>query len=228
MSERPDERGGGAGQGSDPAVLWSGDNGTLREQSRRAVVALVRGPYLSSTRQAQLWSGLLADEQAIRSHLADMYLDLVVDVEAGVAFVRNVDDDEAGAPRVVRTAPLTFMDTAMLLHLRQVLVRESAGARAIVGEDEVAEQLSVYRSATTTDPAGFAKRVRASWRKLVDYGLLQATTTEDRWEISPVLRLVFGAEQVAAVQREYTRILAEPVSGAVDVEHGSTADEDEA
>lgn len=228
MSERPDGQGHAADQRSDPGVLWSGDTGTLREQSRRAVVALVRGPYLSSTRQAQLWSGLLADEQAIRSHLADMYLDLVIDIEAGVAFVRNVDDDDAGAPRVVRTAPLTFMDTAMLLHLRQVLVRESAGARAIVGEAEVAEQLSVYRSTTTTDPAGFAKRVRASWRKLVDYGLLQATTTEDRWEISPVLRLVFGAERVAAVQREYTRILAEPMQGSVDVDHGPTADQDEA
>ncbi|GIG30211.1 DUF4194 domain-containing protein [Cellulomonas marina] len=210
---------GGAGAGLDDAPrgdgLWADDTGTLREASRRALVALVRGPYLSAERQAQLWSALLVDEPAVRSRLADLFLGLVVDHEAGVAFVRNVDDDALAAPTVVRSVGLTFMDTAMLLHLRGLLVRAAGGERVIVGEDEVVEQLAVYRAATSTDAAGFAKRVRASWRKLDDYGLLQRTSSEGRWEVSPVLRLVFGAEQVAAVQGEYRRLLEGPGGASV-------------
>ncbi len=203
-----DDPGGRPADGA-PTQLWSGDTGHLREPSRRALVTLLRGPYLSAERQPQLWSAVLADEVAVRSALADLYLELVLDTDSGVAFVRNVEDEEANAPRVVRTAQLTFMDTAMLLHLRAALVRAPSGERVIVGEGEVAEQLAVFRPATSTDAAGFAGRIRASWTKLSKYGLLQSTSTEGRWEISPVLRLVFGPEQVAAVRGEYGRILQE-------------------
>lgn len=186
--------------------LWPGDTGTLREPSRRALVQLLRGPYMSADRHPAVWGALLNDEAEIRSRLADLFLDLVVDAEAQVAFVRNVVHDDTDTPKVVRTVGLTFMDTAMLLHLRQVLLRSGGGERTIVGQDEVADQLGAYRTATDADPAGFAKRINASWQKLINYGILARTSTEGRYEISPVLRLIFGADQIAAVQAEYDRL----------------------
>lgn len=190
-----------------PGELWAGDRGTLRAASRRAFVQLLRGPYLSAERNPALWAALLNDVDEVRARLADAFLDLVVDVEAQVAFVRNADADADGDwPRVVRTAPLTFLDTALLLHLRQHLLAGVTGGRVIVGQDEVADQLGVYRGADNADPAGFAKRVTASWTKFVRYGLLAPTSTEGRFEVSPVLRLVFGAEQVAALRAEYARL----------------------
>lgn len=185
--------------------LWPGDRGRLRPASRRALVQLLRGPYLSAVRHSALWSALLNDAEEIQSRLADVCLDLVLDTENQVAFVRNVDGEGAW-PRVVRTAPLTFLDTALLLHLRQQLLAGSTGSRVIVGQDEVADHLHVYRGADNADPAGFAKRIAASWSKFVRYGLLAPTSTEGRFEISPVLRLVFGAEQVAALRQEYARL----------------------
>jgi hypothetical protein len=107
--------------------LWPGDSGTLLEGSRRALVQLVRGPHLSSGRHGRLWAALLNDEAAIRSRLADLFLDLVVDRESEIAFVRNVTA-EIETPQVVRTAPLTFLDTAALLHLRQLLLRAAPGS----------------------------------------------------------------------------------------------------
>lgn len=207
----------------DGTPLWSGDPGALRASSRRALVQLLRGPYVSSTRHPGLWGAVLNDEPALRTRLADMYLELVVDLDQQVAFVRNVDVEGLDAPRVVRTAPLTFMDTAMLLHLRQQLLTASAGDRAIVGLDEVQDHLAIYRSAQDADPAGFAKRVTASWEKLKKYGLLSATTTEGRFEISPVLRLVFGPEQIAAVRAEYARLATDGPDVDVDAVR---ADED--
>lgn len=190
------------------SALWPGDTGSMRAPSRRALVQLLRGPYLSADRHGNLWGALLNDEAPIRSRLADLYLDLVVDTEAQVAFVRNVDSAVADAPRVVRTATLTFMDTAMLLHLRHQLLSAGGTERVIVGQDEVTDQLGAYRSEGNADPAGYVKRINASWTKLVKYGILAPTSTEGRFEISPVLRLVFGAEQIAAVQAEYTRLAA--------------------
>ena len=185
--------------------LWEGDVGTLREPSRRALVQLLRGPYLSARRHAHLWSALLADEEAIRASLADLFLELVADTESQVAFVRNVQAVK-DAPRVMRTATLTFLDTALLLHLRQQLLHDVHGARTIVGADEVSDQLQIYRGRDNPDQAGFSKRINSSWMKLVKFGLLAPTSTEGRFEVSPVLRLVFGPEEIAAVRAEYRRL----------------------
>lgn len=193
----------------DGTILWAGDAGGLREPSRRALVQLLRGPYVSAARHPALWGAVLNDQEQLRARLADMFLELVVDVDQEVAFIRNVDVDGLDAPRVVRTAPLTFMDTALLLHLRQQLLTGGVGERVIVGIDEVREHLAVYQPASDADHAGFAKRISASWEKLKKYGLLSTTSTEDRFEVSPVLRLVFGPEQIAAVRAEYARLASD-------------------
>ncbi|MDQ0924541.1 hypothetical protein QF038_003049 [Pseudarthrobacter sp. W1I19] len=197
-------------------ALWEGDTGTLREPSRRVLVQLLRGPYLSASRHGNLWTALLSDEDAVRSSLADLFLDLVTDHAAQVAFVRNTSAD-VDAPKVMRTATLTFLDTALLLHLRQTLLQESGGRKTIVGADEVADQLQVYRGKDNADVAGFSKRINSSWQKMVKYGLLAATSTEGRFEVSPVLRLVFGAEEIAAVQAEYRRLAAEVEPGSAEL-----------
>lgn len=207
---------GPAREGTKTAGLWDGDGGTLRETSRRALVQLLRGPYLSAVRHAHLWSALLADEDQIRSRLADLFLELVADHESQVAFVRNVQD-APNAPKVMRTTPLTFLDTAMLLHLRQQLLHDSHGTRTIVGADEVADQLQVYRGSENADPAGFAKRINSSWTKMIKFGLLAPTSTEGRFEVSPVLRLVFGPDEIAAVRAEYRRLGAPDADALPDV-----------
>lgn len=224
--------GGAAESAADDGVggegLWSGDPGTLRAPSRRALVQLLRGPYLAAGRHPQLWGALLNDESALRSRLADLFLDLVVDTEQQVAFVRNVDEDDVDTPRVVRTAPLTFMDTALLLHLRAQLLGAGPGERVIVGQDEVTDHLTVYRAAQDTDASGFVRRIAASWEKLKKYGLLQATTTEGRFEVSPVLRLVFGPEQIAAVREQYAVLAARADEGRLDpgLDAGPAPEED--
>jgi len=200
--------------------LWTGDLGLLPAASRRCLLTLIKGPYLSYARHPQQWAALKQDEPAIRSRLHDLFLDLVIDEDALVAYVRNVAAPDADAPRTVRSARLTFMDTAMLLLLRQQLVAAPPGERVIVGLDEVAEQLEVYRQGT--DPSDHRKRVNASWRKLDAYGLLQPADG-GRFEISPVLRLVLGPDEVAALRTEYRRI-AEGGDAAVHLDDETEAD----
>ncbi len=209
--------------------LWPGDTGELPEQSRRALLVLVRGPYLSRARHKNLWPALLRDESAIRRRLNDLVLDLVVDTVSEVAFVRGVSSDEAELPKAVRSAPLTFLDTALLLILRQHLLDSDGSERVIVGRDDVFEQLEVYRDAATTDTGGFARRMNASWSNMKSFGIIADSSTEDaRVEISPVLRLVFGPDEIAAVRAEFRRIASEtPALGDPEpLENGTTTSDD--
>lgn len=192
--------------------LFEGDTGRLVEGSRRALLELIRGPYLSAGQNPTVWSALRADETEIRSRLHDLYLDLVLDAEAGFAFVRNVPDvDASGLPRTIRSAPLTFLDTAMLLVLRQLLLAAHGERRVIVGKDEVFEQLAVYRT-VDRDERDFERRMNASWGKMRStLRVIHAAgrdSEEDRVELSPVLRLIVDAEQVRAIREEYAAVVA--------------------
>lgn len=194
---------------TDTAGLYPGDTGELDLDTRRALVQLLKGPLVTAEKHPEVWRTIIRDERVLRSRLADVFLDLIVDEDELLAFTRPADTGDHKTPTVLRTQRLTFMDTVMVLALRHRLLRAQPGERVIVDFDEVGGQLEVYRAATSTDPAGFRRRVNASWTKLKDYSLLVPTTTEGRMEVSPVLRQLFDADQVAAVEAEFRRIVEE-------------------
>lgn len=187
--------------GSPP--LWNGDDGELRDGTRRVLLRLIRGPYLSGAREAPAWSVLLSDESVIRSRLADLFLELVIDRNHEFAFVRNAPSDEA--PKAVRSEALTFLDTAMLLVLRQTLLSEEGAGRVIIGKSEVFEQLAVFRTGDR-DEKDFTSRLNSSWNKMQNKLRVIHALKEDRAEISPVLRLIVDADQVRAITAEYERL----------------------
>ncbi|MFE7508330.1 DUF4194 domain-containing protein [Promicromonospora sp. NPDC057488] len=196
----------GSGSGGDAGSrLWPGDHGTLPAAARLALARLVRGPYLAAEADADTWRALLAHEDVVRERLADQYLDLVVDGDAQVAFVRDVP--AADAPQVVREVTLTFLDTALLLHLRALLL-DSADGRVAISRDEAADQLAVYRRRGGGSPMDFTRQLDATWARLIESGMLEPLSG-DRCTVSPVLRTVFGADQVAALSAEYARLAKE-------------------
>ena len=193
---------------TDAVGLWPGDAGTLSERSRRALLELVRGPYLSRARSPKNWSALLADDAAIGARLNDLFLELVLDRDSEFAFVRNAESTEIAVPRAVRAESLTFLDTAMLLTLRHILLNEEGRGRAIVGQDELYESLEIYRTAGR-DQTDFRKRLNSSWSKMVNKLRVLHPIGDDRAEISPVVRMLIDAAQVDALQAVYEGITAE-------------------
>lgn len=207
------------GQPANPHVIWKGDTGTLIERSRRALLELVRGPYLSRERSALNWAALRADEKAIRSRLNDLFLELVLDADAEFAFVRAVTAEDEKLPRAVRTKALTFLDTAMLLALRQRLIADDSGSRVMIGQDELYEVLSVYRT-QDRDDGDFTKRLNSSWSTMVNalrvlHPVGQAGADgPTRAEISPVVRLLIDADRARALRATYDAIAAGAASGS--------------
>jgi Domain of unknown function (DUF4194) len=151
---------------------------------------------------------LLRSEAAIRSALADLFLELVLDREAGIAFTRQADTGELEAPVLLRSSPLTFIDSVLLLHLRQQLAEADArGLRAVVEEAQLGEALAVYEKNLSTDRAGFLRRVSNAVQKMKDNHILTRLRGEDeRYEVSPALKLLFSAEDVAALAQVYRQL----------------------
>ena len=181
--------------------LWRGDAGELPDRTRRVLLRLVRGPYLSGAREAQLWAVLLTDEAAIHSRLADLFLELVIDRDNEFAFVRNAPSDDA--PKAVRSEALTFLDTAMLLVLRQFLLTAPGEERVIVGQDEVYEQLSVYRDG---DESTFQRNLNGSWGRMVNKLRVLHSAGEERFQISPMVRFLIDEDRVRELTAVYRRI----------------------
>jgi hypothetical protein len=188
--------------------LFLGDSGELPFDARRAACQLLAGPSVDAQRQPAQWAALLRHEAGIRSLLCDLFLELVLDRDGGFAFVRQADTAELDSPTLLRTAPLTFVESVLLLFLRQQLAdADTRGERAVVEELQMVEAMSIYQKNVSTDQAGFAKRVAAAIGKMRENQLLSRLRgSEDRYEISPALKHLFSAEDVAALGETYRQL----------------------
>lgn len=197
-------------------ALYPGDSGQLPLEARRLLVQLLSGPSLDGQRHGRLWPILLRYQDVIESRLADLFLELVLDASAQVAFVRQADTGELESPILLRRTRLTFLDSVLLLYLRQLLAEaDIRGERAVVSTPEMVEQLKLYEQSLNTDHAGFEKRVNNAIEKAKKNSLLSAIRgTENRYEISPTLKLLFSAEQVTALTKTYREAREESLSGS--------------
>ncbi|MEI7842392.1 MAG: DUF4194 domain-containing protein [Gallionellaceae bacterium] len=186
-------------------TLFIGDSGELQLDTRRALVQLLQGPSLDGRRHPKLWPILVRDEGIIRRRLAELFLELVIDLDVQVAFTRQADTGDMEVPLLLRRAQLTFIDSILLLHLRQRLTQaDTQGERAVVSVDEIVEYLIPYERTANTDRSGFTKRVNASIEKIKKHSILQKIrASEDRLEISATLKLLFSAEEIQALTHLY-------------------------
>jgi len=188
--------------------LFDGDTGELPLDTRRVLVQLLTGPYLDSKRHSILWPVLVRDASIIRKRLADLFLELVIDLDMQVAFTRQVDTGDLEVPTLLRSSRLTFVDSVLLLFLRRQLAQaETHGERAVVSKEEIIDNLLMYEKAANTDRAGFTKRIHASIEKIKDRSILQKIRSSDeRYEVSPTLKLLFSAEEIQALTALYQRM----------------------
>ena len=191
--------------------LYPEDRGALSFDARLVLCKLLSGPCVDP--DSPLWPALLRDEATIRARLAEVFLELVIDRERKVAFTRPADVGELDVPVLQRSTPLSYLESVLLLHLRQVLVdADTRGERAVVEESELLESLSVY-AAGTGDQVLTAKRMNAAIDKMRKNTILQGIRGEDRrFEVSPTLRLLFPAEEVAALASAYRALAGHAVA----------------
>ena len=78
----------------------------------------------------------------------------------------------------------------------------------MVSGEEMLEQMRLYEHSDNSDPAGFEKRVRTAIDKVKDNSIISPIRgSDDRYEISPTLKLLFSAEEISALKRQYEKFL---------------------
>jgi hypothetical protein len=210
------------------SLVFNGDVGELPLETRRVLVQLLLGPSLDAQRQTKLWPILMRDERAIRSRLHELFLELVIDRDQQVAFTRQALADDLDAPILLRKAALTFIQSALLLYLReQLIVAEARGERSVVSRDEMVEYLGAFEPDDNRDQAKFGRQAANAVERAKELNLLRKLRGgEERYEVSPTLKLLFPADEILALTRTYAR-LAETGARGFGGESES-AEEDEA
>lgn len=204
-----------------PSALWFADTGTLGERTRRVLLELLKGPYVSGAQSPQLWSALVADEGIVRSRLHDLFLELIIDKIDEFAFTRKVVTDEIDVPAAVRSERLTFLDTAMLLVLRQLLLAAPGEQRVIIDREEVYERLAIYR---TGDESTFQRNLNGAWNRMSNRLRVLHKAGEDRFEISPMVKFLIDEDQVRELIDVYERIASGEAKGSI-AEAGLSSDD---
>ena len=114
-------------------------------------------------------------------------------------------DLDKNAANFSQLSPLTFLDSVLLLYLRGLLSEaEARGERAAVSATDIVDQLRLYERSQNTDRAGFDKRIKAAIEKAKKNNIIsQIRSGEDRYRVSHSLKLMFSAEEVAALATIY-------------------------
>ncbi len=191
-------------------ALFFNDTGEMGLETRRVLVQLLAGPALDGRRHSKLWPVLITDEAVIRRRLCELFLELVIDRDMQVAFTRQADTGELEVPLLLRRRNLSFLESVLLLHLRQRLTHAATqGERAVISTDEIVEHLSLYDRAGSTDQAGFLNRAHGAIEKIKKHSILRKIrASDDRFEISPTLKLLFSAAEIKALTDLYGRMAA--------------------
>lgn len=197
-SDLPDESAGRTN------ALWEGDTGELAFNVRRVLVALLRGPCLRRDRHPRLWRTLLANEDVVRSRACDLFLELLLDEDSGVAMMRRAPAEDLQAPSLLHTVRLNFLDSCALLELREKIMRSAAaaGERCVVTTEEIAESLKLYDRTVLRDEQAFRRHVSGVIRRLTARRLL-LPLRGGVMEVSPALPRLFTADDVAALKAAY-------------------------
>ncbi|MBC2595941.1 DUF4194 domain-containing protein [Ruficoccus amylovorans] len=174
------------------------------------IVRLVSGPLYQE--ETDLWNRLRIESEAVRRHYALMGLEVVIDEDAGYAYLRQAEtdeeDDTSGTtplPRLLRRTPLGFHPTLLMVLLRERLLRhdQSAEGEANLYLDaaQLADLLRPYYHASTDEKKTETQISRAIGR-LQEIGILRPLPdrSETIYRVEPILRTKLPIQELEAIR----------------------------
>jgi len=186
----------------DPSELFPGDCGTLDADVRTVLVRLLQRRFLLAEKNPAQWKTLLANQQVVESRLHDLFVQLVVDHDRGIAYKKQVRDAQGDIPVLLRDDPYTRAETLVLVHLRAVYQRERvAGQTSVRCDVEDVEQtaLTYFYDPADTNPAAHQKEVSAAIDRLRREGIVEEES-EGRFRITPLVEVVLSNERLAELR----------------------------
>jgi hypothetical protein len=191
--------------------------GHLKEEVRPALITLLKQGVILHSRKPKVFELILSNKDAVVDHLADMNLVLTLDERGGMAFIRQVgeedfDEDEddsieMSATMISRRA-LTLYETYVVLILRRHFQeREASGETKIIIDVEKILNDIVPFMPLSNSSNNDRKRLNGTLKALQKKNLIMSVrNNEDRFEISPIIRHVVNAEFLENMISEYQKL----------------------
>jgi hypothetical protein len=165
-----------------------------RDWSRVAVL-LMRGVVYSEDDRA--WNILLTSVSMLESYFARLGLRLVVAESDGMAYLRQLNEDEATAgydslPKLFRSTRLSYGQTLLCVLLRDELRRfeeeEVRDERCVIDEPTLLQQWESFFP-TVRDEVKMLRDMQAALRKLEELGFVALFGGEPAgWEVRRILK----------------------------------------
>lgn len=190
------------------------NNGSMPPEARRALVSLFRQGVILASQKSNLFDSICRYQDAIRNHLADVYLKLILDQRAGVAFITGLDESDGENEETVSLITrrtLSLYDTLLLLVLRKhYQERETTGEQKIIIDVEKIEaNLSPFLPLTNSSKSD-RRQLDAALKKMTERHILSSVRgNDDRFEITPIIRYVVNAEFLESMLLEYQQLARE-------------------
>jgi len=184
---------------------------TPRLTTRHVITRLVAGPLYQE--ETDLWHRLRTEAEAVRAHYRQMGLEVVVDEEAGYAFLRQMDDDdspggengEAPLPRLLRRTPLSYHQTLLMVLLRERLLQHDQSVdgetHLFYDDKELLDLLRPYFPESSNEKK-VEERMSRTVSRLVELGVLRKVKnrSEDIYRVEPILRAKLPAEEIREIR----------------------------
>ena len=212
------------------------DDSVMPHDARRVLVHLMRQGSVMASQKNKLFELLCRHESAIRKHLSEVYLQLVLDPKMGVAFVASVDyqndisdislesnsenQDDLELDESTTLIPkrtLSLYDTLILLVLRKHYQdRETSGEQKITIDIERLESYLSPFLPITDHASKDRKKLLARVKEMVKRKVLSTIRgAEDRYEITPIIRYVVSASFLESMLTEYTTLAQQTEEASV-------------
>ena len=147
--------------------------------ARRVLVYLMRQGVILAAENLKLFDLLCRYEAEIRRHLAEVYIQLVLDAKQGVAYIINlksIQDEQEDEnqhlddfPVLIRKRILTVYDTLILLVLRKYYQeRETAGEHKIIIDVERIQSSLIPFIPLTNHDSKDRKKLNAALEKFIE------------------------------------------------------------
>jgi hypothetical protein len=185
-----------------------GDLPEFRDSSIAAVWLLKGVVYADDER---VWNIVLSNVSSLEGYFARLGLRLVVDESEGMAYLRQLTDEEApdgydALPKLFRTTRLGYGQTLLCVLLRDELRRfedeDLRNERCVVDETGLLDQWKAFFP-PEADEVKQQKQMLAALRTLEDLGFVRRFSDEPPcWEIRRILKARLPATELELLKQQ--------------------------
>jgi hypothetical protein len=193
--------------------LFEGDLGQLAAEVRRALVVILKRRYVSAERDPDVWRILVENRIALETRLNDMFLQLVVDRDYGVAYKRQAVPDGGGTfPTLLHNAAYSREQTILMVHLRSVFRSglSDGGEAVFVDSQELVDEVANYLPEGTTNKVDADRAAQRAVEALCKSDILLQTPEPGRYRISPIIEVLLPVGRLQELAESLSESSATP------------------